>query len=171
MFRFKALLISSLLVVSVSACGNSPESNTATAPNSAAPNSAATPSAPSPASPAATTPNPEAKGDDSNNATMVAANTKAELTKMTDYLKESTDAVQAGEFEKAKGSFKEFDENWEKVEDGIKDQSKDTYKAIEDGMDEVENTLVKPDSPDKDKAIAALNSLSQTVTQYSSSFK
>ena len=166
MFRSKTLLISSLLVISLSACGSSPESNTATAPNTAA-----TPSAASPASPAATTPNPETRGDDSNNATMVAANTKAELTKMTDYLKESTDAVQAGEFEKAKGSFKEFDENWEKVEDGIKDQSKDAYKAIEDGMDEVENTLIKPDSPDKDKAIAALNSLSQTVNQYSSTLK
>lgn len=107
----------------------------------------------------------------SNPATDVstAANTptdaKATLAQMKQVLNETTAAVNAGKFDQAKQKFEQFDRNWEKIEDGVKDRSKDAYKQIEDGMDNVENSL-KAAKPDKNQAIAALGSLSKTMDNY-----
>ena len=72
-------------------------------------------------------------------------------------------AAQAGDLAKAKDEFEEYDEAWEKIEDGIKDASADAYKAIEDDMDEVEIALVKPAQPDKAASLSALQKLRSTI--------
>ncbi len=74
-------------------------------------------------------------------------------------------AAQAGDLAKAKHEFEEFDEDWDKIEDGIKAKSPDAYKAIEDAMDEVEVALVKSGSPSKDAATAALQKLRRVIDE------
>ena len=72
-------------------------------------------------------------------------------------------ALQTGNLAQAKHEFEEFDEGWEKIEDGIRDKSRDAYRAIEDAMDEVEAALVKPATPDVAATTAALRKLRETI--------
>lgn len=141
-------LASTLALLALTACSNSQPSATENSP---------------PSSPAAASPE--------NTTAATKTNAKDTVTQMKGYLAESIKAVQANDLAKAKAEYKECDENWDKVEDGVKEQSKDSYKAIEEAMDQVKNTLVKPTTPDKDKAIAALESLSKTLETHKTSFK
>lgn len=145
-------IASTLTVLTLMAC-TSPQQSTTTenSPTPAATSSAA-------ASP-------------TNTTTATGTGAKDTPSQMKGYLSQSIEAVKANDFTKAKSDFKEFDESWEKVEDGVKEQSKAGYKEIEDAMDQVENTLVKPAAPDKGKAIAALESLSKTVETHKTRFK
>lgn len=111
---------------------------------------------------------PEAASPISSAAEPATADT---LTQMKGYLTTADTAINANDFTKAKAEFEEFHENWEKVEDGVKDSSKDAYKQIENGIDEVENNLVRPETPKKEQAIAALQSLSKTLDTHASSLK
>jgi hypothetical protein len=71
-------------------------------------------------------------------------------------------AVEAGDFAKAQTEFDEFDESWEKVEDGIKDKSPDGYTAIEESMDAVRAALNEA-QPNNEKVFAALQELEANV--------
>jgi hypothetical protein len=96
---------------------------------------------------------------------------KDNLTEMKGYVTEAVTAVKANNFAKAKQEYKEYDEKWEKVEEGVRTKSQDAYIKIEKDMDQVTNTLVKPAKPDKAKATAALNALSKTLDANASSLK
>lgn len=71
-------------------------------------------------------------------------------------------AVNAGDFAKAKTEFGQFEDNWSKVEDGLKAKSDKAYEAIEDSMDKVEKGL-KESKPDKQKVLAELDSIEKSV--------
>lgn len=86
-----------------------------------------------------------------------------QLAAATKEVDKAIDAMQAGDAAKAKKEFLEFDEEWDKFEDGIKAKSADSYRKIEDAMDDVEASLVKAATVEKDKALAALKKLRQTI--------
>lgn len=77
----------------------------------------------------------------------------------------TTREVEANNFAKAQKEFGGFEEYWEKVEDGVKAKSAETYKEIENDMDNITNGLRVP-SPNKTKVIADLQSLSKTLSSY-----
>ena len=72
------------------------------------------------------------------------------------HLREVNPALKAGNFEKARKSFKAFDDNWDSIEDMIKARSADDYVAIEKGMIEIEQAL-EPEKPDVAKVEAMVN--------------
>src|SRR5215475_6741984 len=78
------------------------------------------------------------------------------------HLREVPPALKAGNFAKARNSFKNFDDNWDSIEDLIKVRSQDAYVAIEKGMIEIEETLM-PERPDVAKAGALVN---EVLRQY-----
>jgi hypothetical protein len=78
------------------------------------------------------------------------------------HLREVPGALKAGNFDKARKSFKNFDENWDSIEDLIKARSQDAYVAIEKGMIEIEETLM-PEKPDVAKSTALVN---EVMRQY-----
>ena len=68
------------------------------------------------------------------------------------HLREVTPAIKAGKLAKARKSFEEFADNWDSIEDLIKQRSGEAYVAIEKGMIDIENALM-PEKPDFDKAL------------------
>ena len=75
---------------------------------------------------------------------------------------DTTTAVTAGDFAKAKTEFAKFEGEWQKVEDTIKVKSPASYEAIENSMDKVDMAL-KNSQPAKDQLLASLQSLTQTI--------
>lgn len=75
-------------------------------------------------------------------------------------------AVEAGDFTKAKTDFAKFEDNWKPVEDGIKAKSSDSYTAIETSLDTV-NAEFKGAVPNKEKVLAALNSMETDINKAS----
>lgn len=71
-------------------------------------------------------------------------------------------AVEAGDFAKAKTEFEQFEGQWNKIEDGVKEKSSDTYNKIEDTTTAV-NSALKESQPSKDKTLAALKSLDEAI--------
>jgi hypothetical protein len=63
------------------------------------------------------------------------------------HLREVIPALKAGNVPKARKSFAAFDNNWDRIEDLIKDRSADAYVAIEKGMIQIDQALM-PDKPD-----------------------
>ena len=78
------------------------------------------------------------------------------------HLREVPPALKVGNFDKAKKSFKNFDDNWDSIEDLIKARSAEAYVAIEKGMIEIEDLLM-PEKPDVSKATALVN---EVMRQY-----
>jgi tetratricopeptide (TPR) repeat protein len=66
------------------------------------------------------------------------------------HLREVNPAVKAGDFAKARNSFKAFDDKWDSIEDLVKARSRDAYDAIEKGMVDIERALM-PAKPDADQ--------------------
>jgi hypothetical protein len=66
------------------------------------------------------------------------------------HLREVNPAVKAGNFAKARKSFKEFDDKWDSIEDLVKARSRDAYDGIEKGMVDIERALM-PAKPDADQ--------------------
>ena len=141
----RIFIVSTLALLTLTACN----SQQPTADNSPAPTASASPSA-----------SPE-----------TASAGKDNLTQMKGYVTEAVTAVKANDFAKAKQEYKEYDEKWEEVEDGVRTKSQDAYIKIEKDMDQVKSTLVTPAKPDKAKATAALNALLKTLDANATSLK
>ena len=78
------------------------------------------------------------------------------------HLREVPPALKAGDFAKARKSFKAFDDTWDSIEDLIKARSSDAYVAIEKGMVQIEQALM-PEKPDAAQVTALVNGV---LTQY-----
>ena len=85
-------------------------------------------------------------------ASPVSAPAAANYSGLLSVVTKTKAAVNAGDFAKAKTEFGQFEDNWEKVEDGIKAKSDKSYKAIEDSMGKAEKAL-KESKPDKQKVL------------------
>ena len=78
------------------------------------------------------------------------------------HLREVTPALKAGNIAKAKKSFDAFNDNWDNIEDLVKDRSRESYDTIEKGMVTIERQLM-PAKPDVDAATASVN---EVMTEY-----
>jgi hypothetical protein len=77
-------------------------------------------------------------------------------------LRQVVAALKAGNIEKAKKSFDEFDNNWDSIEDLVKQRSADSYTAIEKDMVQVDSALM-PDKPDVTQVSSLVNEI---MTKY-----
>jgi hypothetical protein len=84
------------------------------------------------------------------------------------HLREVTPALKAGKLAKAKASFAAFDNNWDSIEDLVKERSMEAYVAIESGMIEVDKALM-PTQPNAESVItlvaAIMDKYNQIVAQ------
>jgi len=78
------------------------------------------------------------------------------------HLREVTPALKAGNIAKARKSFEAFDDNWDNIEDLVKERSRESYDAIEKGMVTIERELM-PAKPDVDATLATVNDV---ITEY-----
>ncbi len=140
-------LLSTVSLLSLSACSGSNASNVA--PSNAVPEATTAPAAVS---------TPEAMAP--------VADQQQVWANMTQDLAAAEAAIKVKDFARAKAKFESFDEGWDRVEDGVKEKSKDAYKQIEEGIDGVKNTLTRPAQPNAEKAAAALQTLAKTVQTY-----
>ena len=66
------------------------------------------------------------------------------------HLREVNPALKAGEVDKARKSFNAFNDNWDSIEDLVKQRSSDAYVAIEAGMIQIERAFM-PKQPDSNE--------------------
>jgi hypothetical protein len=78
------------------------------------------------------------------------------------HLREVTPALKAANVAKAKKSFEAFNDNWDNIEDLVKERSRESYDAIEKGMVTIERQLM-PAKPDVDAVTASVN---EVMTEY-----
>ena len=78
------------------------------------------------------------------------------------HLREVTPALKAGNIAKAKASFEAFNDNWDNIEDLVKERSRESYDAIEKGMVTIERQLM-PAKPDID---ATTGTVADVMTEY-----
>ena len=78
------------------------------------------------------------------------------------HLREVTPALKAGNLAKARTSFAAFDDNWDNIEDLVKERSRESYDTIEKGMVTIERQLM-PAKPDTDAVLATVN---EVMTEY-----
>ncbi len=78
------------------------------------------------------------------------------------HLREVTPALKGGDLAKARKSFAAFDDNWDNIEDLVKDRSRESYDTIEKGMVTIERDLM-PAKPDVDATLATVN---EVMTEY-----
>lgn len=96
-------------------------------------------------------------------ATATPVSPAEQLKALSGRVTAATDALKANDIKKAQTEYKEFDEGWDRIEDGIRAKSADSYRKIEDAMSEVKGALLTPANPDGAKAQAALNKLAETI--------
>lgn len=78
------------------------------------------------------------------------------------HLREVNPALKAGALAKARASFAAFDDNWDNIEDLVKERSREAYDAIEKGMVTIERQLM-PAAPNVDEVSATVTSV---MTEY-----
>ena len=78
------------------------------------------------------------------------------------HLREVNPALKAGDIAKARKSFGAFNDQWDNIEDLIKERSSEAYVAIESGMIKIEQGL-KPKEPDVDAVTTLTNDV---MTRY-----
>lgn len=193
MMRFNAVVIASvLLLVGVTGCNKEqsnqavittpvPPPNKQRKPKAAPPKptETASPAAGSAASPAASPAAKPAASPEKGKTAVAPAGTatataktndgaKPTLTKLNGYLPAAVKALQSNDIAKAKEYAKGFSDNWQQkiIQYQVKNKSKAAYDKLAAGVTQVTNTLIKPANPDKAKAIASIQSLSQAVTEY-----
>jgi hypothetical protein len=78
------------------------------------------------------------------------------------HLREVTPALKAGDVATAKKAFTAFDDNWDNIEDLVKERSRESYDTIEKGMVTIERQLM-PAKPDVDQVSATVTTV---MTEY-----
>ena len=78
------------------------------------------------------------------------------------HLREVTPALKAGDIVAARKAFTEFDDNWDNIEDLVKERSRESYDTIEKGMVTIERQLM-PAKPDVDQVGATVTGV---MTEY-----
>ncbi len=98
------------------------------------------------------------------------AKIKQSMGGLKGYLPAAVRALQANDVATAKQYAQAFNANWNQkiIQFAVKNQSQATYNKIATGVTNVNNTM-KPATPDKTKAIPALQSLAQSVDEYAKS--
>lgn len=74
------------------------------------------------------------------------------------HLREVTPALKAGKLDKARKSFNAFNDNWDSIEDLVRERSRESYVAIESGMIQLEQALAAS-SPSPDTLIPMVSAI------------
>src|SRR6185436_14800110 len=72
-------------------------------------------------------------------------------------------AANAGDFTTALREYKNYENRWFEIEDGVRDKSRDAYRAIEKYMSDANLGL---DSKKKDEAVAGLTALNAELKKF-----
>lgn len=95
---------------------------------------------------------------------------KQTLARLDGYLPAAVNELQANDVAQAKQYAKAFYDNWvknnEMIRGQVKKESQAAYKELTADVIAVNKTLIQPANPDKAKAIAAVQSLSQRLREY-----
>ena len=86
-----------------------------------------------------------------------------QLQELGKYVAAATEALQSGDVRAAKQHFQDFDQGWDRIEDGVRAKSRDAYQKVERSMGNVKIKLVKPNKPDNAAALTALKELKATI--------
>ncbi len=86
-----------------------------------------------------------------------------QLQDIQEHVELAMDALKTGDVQVAKKHYHEFDEGWERIEDGVRVKSRDSYRKIEQAMGKVKARLVKPDKPNSKAALSALEQLKAVI--------
>jgi hypothetical protein len=84
------------------------------------------------------------------------------------YLPAAVKALQTDDVDTAKQYVKGFSDNWQQnkiIQSTVKKNAQASFNKISSGLTQV-NNLMKAATPDKAKATAAIQSLSQSVMEY-----
>jgi hypothetical protein len=188
MIRSQALAIASaLLLLFVTGCNQEeqaeeivpspvaikkkPKPGASPAKGAASPGAAQAPAAvKSPKKQAQAQPSPKAAAAPAKDPAAKTTGVKDTLTKLNGYLPAAVKALQANDVDTAKQYVQGFSDNWGQkiIQYTVKTKSKASYDKITASVTQV-NNLMKADAPDNAKAIAAIQSLSQAVNEYTKS--
>ena len=97
-----------------------------------------------------------------------SAEVKQTLVKLNGYLPAAVKALQTDDVDTAKQYVKGFSDNWQQnkiIQSTVKNNAQASFNKISSGLTQV-NNLMKGATPDKAKATAAIQSLSQAVMEY-----
>jgi hypothetical protein len=72
-------------------------------------------------------------------------------------------ALNAGDVARARQYYGAYDDAWDALEDNVRGPHPDVYDTIERAMDDVDETLLKVDTPSPAVATTALQHLRQTI--------
>lgn len=100
-----------------------------------------------------------------------AAQVATDMVTLTTKLATVSASLTQNNVKQAQDQFKDFDETWDKVEDGVKSRSADAYKDIEDKIGNFENAIIKPTTPDVEKGKQAVKDLTDTITKFATTLK
>ena len=87
----------------------------------------------------------------------------ADLQALGTHLDLAIGALNRGDLRTARREYQGFDQGWDKIEDGIKARSRDSYRSIERAMDDVKVALLQAENPDSASALGALRKLDETI--------
>lgn len=177
MIRFNTVVIASvLLLMLVPGCNNNEQAEENVAPTPVAvkkkqpkpkdaassPTAAATPGSAKQAKPL------KAPAKTAKTTAAATADAKQTLAKLDGYLPAAVKALEANDNAKAKQYAKSFNDNWQQkiIQASVKNKSQDSFNKITAAVTQVNDNLIKPATPDKAKALAAVQSLSQAVDEY-----
>ncbi|HEY9667861.1 MAG TPA: hypothetical protein V6C91_13705 [Coleofasciculaceae cyanobacterium] len=119
----------------------------------------------------ASSPKPVAKASPAKAQTTATTNgAKQTLAKLDGYLPAALNELKANDVAQAKQYAKAFYDNWSKnnemIRGQVKKESQAAYKELTADVIAVNKTLIQPANPDKAKATAAVQSLSQRIREY-----
>lgn len=173
MMRFNYVVVASLLVLVLATGCNQDEQadqNVASTPVAVRkkPKANAGATAKAGASPGAA--ESPAAGSPKAKPNSAAANTeyvKQTLGKLNGYLPAATKALQANDVGKAKDYVKSFSDNWNQkiIQNSVKSQAPESHQKISAGVTQV-NNLMKAAKPNQAQAVGAIQSLSDSVSEY-----
>ena len=86
-----------------------------------------------------------------------------QLQELSKFVASAIASLQSGDVPAAKRRFQDFDQGWDRIEDGVRAKSRDVYQKVERAMGKVKTTLVKPNKPDNAAALTALKELKATI--------
>lgn len=86
-----------------------------------------------------------------------------DLQRLNGYIEQALTKANAKDFQGSQRAYKQFDNEWFDVEDGVKKTSRQTYRDVESAMNEVKFALLQT-PPDQSQVVAALLKL-QAIDQ------
>lgn len=93
---------------------------------------------------------------------------KEVIPQLKKHLTGATEAVNSGNYTEAKNEYNEFYQKWTKIEEGLRERSRENYDEMEKGMDQVKSGLINTATPSKDGTLSGLQQLIRALDDYSS---